>query len=75
MANKMKMHKRYIGPPDVIYVSLEHNSFCGRVMKSDILTSNDSEVTCLLCIANIFRYPALLERKKKRDKDKELMVA
>lgn len=72
MANKI--HKRYDGPPDVIYVALEHNSFCGRVMRSDILTSKDEEVTCLLCISNIFKYPTLLERKKERDKEAMLMT-
>ena len=73
MANRI--HKIYEGPADVLYVALEHNSFCGRIMKTDILTSNDEEVTCLLCIANIFRYPALLERAKEKEKEREAMVA
>ena len=75
MANKTKMHKLYDGPPDVLYVAMEHNSYCGRVMKNSMLTSNDEKVTCLLCIANIFRYPALLKRVKEREKEREFMVA
>jgi hypothetical protein len=69
------MHKRYIGPPDVIYVAMKHNSFCGRIMDNKRMTSKDEEVTCLNCIANIFRYPALLEKKMERDKEAELMLA
>ena len=73
MANRI--HKIYDGPSDVVYVAMKHNTYCGRIMKNkSIMTSKDEEVTCLNCIANIFRYPELLEKKKERDREKELMV-
>jgi hypothetical protein len=66
----LKKHKIYLGPPDIIYVELEHNSFCGRIINNqDILTSNDEEVTCLNCIANIFKYSSLVEQAKERRKN------
>jgi hypothetical protein len=66
----LKKHKIYIGSPDILYVALEHNSFCGRIITNqDILTSNDEEVTCLNCIANIFKYPLLVEQAKERKKN------
>jgi hypothetical protein len=74
MANRI--HKIYDGPPDVVYVAMEHNTYCGRIMENkSIMTSKDEEVTCLNCIANIFRYPALLERAKEKEKEREAMVA
>jgi len=65
MIPKLKMHKIYDGPPDVIYVAMKHNTYCGRMMTNKkIMTFKDEEVTCLNCIHNIFRYPALLEKRE-----------
>ena len=73
---KLKMHKIYDGPPDVIYVAMKHNTYCGRIMKNkSIMTTEDEEVTCLSCISNIFRYPNLLKKAKEREKEKEFIVA
>jgi len=72
MANRI--HKIYEGLTDVIYVAMEHNTYCGRIMENkSIMTSKDEEVTCLNCIANIFRYPELLKKKKEREREALLM--
>jgi hypothetical protein len=72
MANRI--HKIYDGPPDVVYVAMEHNTYCGRIMDNKkIMTSKDKEVTCLNCIANIFKYPELLKKKEEREREAMLM--
>lgn len=68
----MKIHKIYLGPPDVLYTALEHNTFCGKVIKNqEILTTEDDKVTCLLCMSNIFKYPERLQRWERRKKEEQ----